>query len=135
MGVADYPGNPTCNGQWNTAPNCAGLWEHSHPAVHGCAHDTDQWGGCNAPTWMTDTYLGIGLAPGGDVWMGGQNRTTVFHYGSYGGNHNRLYAWCKAPEDTEGPYNMAPRWCTAHNPHGGPHHRFTCGPDQPLRIL
>jgi hypothetical protein len=134
MGVADYPGNPTCNGQWNTEPNCAGVWEHSHPAVQGCAHNTDQWGGCNAPIWLTDAYRGIGLAPGGDVWMGGQNRTTVFHYGSYGGNSNRLFAWYKAQEDTEGPYNMAPGWCTAHNPHGAQYNGFTCGQDDRLDI-
>jgi hypothetical protein len=135
MGIADYPGNPTCNGQWNTEPNCAGLWEHAHPAVQGCAENTDQWGGCSRPIWMTDLYFGIGLTPGGDVWMGGNNRTTVFHYGSYGGNNNSkgLGAWYKAGNDTEGPF-MAPGWCTAHNPNGAQYNGFTCGTDNRLDI-
>jgi hypothetical protein len=64
--------------------------------------------------------------------MGGNDRTTVFHYGTYGGNNSSkgLGAWYRAGNDTEGPF-MAPGWCTAHNPQGA---GITCGTDNRLDI-
>lgn len=72
-GDPNYAGNPKCNG----APSCSGVAEHSHPAYNGCSSDN----GCGAWVWVTDEYRGIAVAPDGDVWVGGLDRTTKFHWG------------------------------------------------------
>ena len=77
FGKADFPGNPTCNGQIA----CAGVLEHVHPAFN------DSEG-----NFVTDSYWGIAVDPvaqGGlhDVWFGGAARTTRFRFGQTGGDY------------------------------------------------
>ena len=113
VGLADAPGNPTCNGEYpggfNTGPsaiNCANVWEHSHPAVSGCSVDSTSNGYCGTgghTLWLTDAYYGISKdLQTGDVWFGGQNRSTVYHFGSYRSlGLNPLTAYYAAEADTE----------------------------------
>jgi hypothetical protein len=35
--------------------------------------------------WVTEDYRGIALAPDGDVWFGGEDRTTKFHWAAFAG--------------------------------------------------
>ncbi len=92
---ADAPNTPTCNGE----PACSPVWEHSHPAISGCAIDYDLTTSYCPPskaTWLTDAYYGVAVDPmNHDLWMGGANRSTKFHSGTYNGN----YDW--AENDTE----------------------------------
>jgi hypothetical protein len=114
VGIADYPGNPTCNGEYpghQTAINCAGVWEHAHPAISGCAVDRVP---CpqGMGVWLTDGYFGVALDPSNhDLWFGGQIRTTKYHYGTYGGGLGGYY---KAEDDTEGTPEK-PGSCTSRN--------------------
>jgi hypothetical protein len=76
-GDPDHTAHPACNG----APACSGVVEHSHPAFNGCSGETV----CGSWQWVTDTYRGIAPAPDGDVWFGGADRTTKFHWSAFGG--------------------------------------------------
>jgi len=76
-GDPDHTASPTCNG----APACSGVAEHSHPAFNGCSGDPV----CGSWRYVTDAYRGIAPAPDGDVWFGGADRTTRFHWGAFGG--------------------------------------------------
>ena len=76
-GDPNYAGNPKCNG----AATCSGVAEHSHPAFNGCTKDD----GCGTWAWITADYRGIAVAPDGDVWFGGADRTTRFHWSAFGG--------------------------------------------------
>jgi hypothetical protein len=80
-GDPNYAGitaNPKCDGE----RDCSGLVEHSHPAFNGCSNDN----GCGSWIWVTEDYRGIALAPDGDVWFGGSDRTTKFHWGFFRGS-------------------------------------------------
>ncbi|HEY2027670.1 MAG TPA: hypothetical protein VGH20_00545 [Myxococcales bacterium] len=81
-GKAEFAGDPTCNGEYQGDPdfhpgNCAGVFEHVHPAVDGPSGGT-----------LTQDYFGMAFdsqpTPDGthDVWFGGYNRTTLFKYGT-----------------------------------------------------
>jgi hypothetical protein len=138
MGKASYAGSATCNGEYDgylAHPDCTGVWEHSHPAISGCSTDT-VGGSCNNPIWLTDSYFGIGLDRG-DVWFGGYNRSTVFHYGTYGGNNTAgagLEAYYAAgANDTEWS-PQGPGYCTNHNPNGARFNGVPCGADNRLDI-
>jgi hypothetical protein len=81
VGLADYAGNPACNGEYpglQTSINCAGVWEHTHPAINGYATDNPN----DYATWaFTEDYYGISVDPlTSDIWFGGQIRTTRFHF-------------------------------------------------------
>jgi hypothetical protein len=76
-GDPKHAGAPKCNG----AASCSGVAEHSHPAFNGCTKDD----GCGTWAWITADYRGIAVAPDGDVWFGGADRTTRFHWSSFGG--------------------------------------------------
>ena len=138
---ASYAGNPTCNGEYpgfRNNVNCTGSYEHSHPAINACATDTDKTGrNCPSPVYLTDAYYGISIDPTSkDVWFGGLNRSTVFHYGTYGGNTNGggLSAFYAAQADTEAQPPQAPGYCTLHNPNGAAYKGVTCGVDDRLDI-
>ena len=95
---ADAQSTPTCNGQ----PACDPVWEHSHPYIAGCQVEYDFANGAYCPTdktsVLTDAYFGVAVDPlNHDLWMGGTNRSTKFHSGTYNGN----YEW--AHDDTENP--------------------------------
>jgi hypothetical protein len=81
LGLADFAGNPTCNGQYpgmQLSTNCAGVWEHAHPAVNGYASNDP---GNNQVWFLTEDYYGIAVDPKTqDVWFGGQIRTTRFRF-------------------------------------------------------
>jgi hypothetical protein len=98
-GDPNYAGiaaNPTCDGQ----PGCSGVVEHSHPAFNGCSFDNP----CGPWIWVTDAYRGIDVAPDGDVWFGGSDRTTKFHWGFFGGSpRNRFIAAASLTEDPFSP--------------------------------
>jgi len=117
VGTADYPGNPTCNGQYpgnQSRTNCAGVWEHSHPHIGGCSVEQTPCPS-NKAVLLTDSYYGAAVDPAThDVWFGGLIRTTKYHYGTYGGG---LGAYYNAEEDTE-TQGFAPGTCTAANPRG-----------------
>jgi hypothetical protein len=71
-GDPNYAGNPTCDGQWA----CSGNLEHSHPAVNGSSNE-----------YLTGDYRGVSVDPAtGDVWFGGFNRTTRFHWNAFAGS-------------------------------------------------
>lgn len=53
--------------------SCTGVFEHVHPAVNSA----------EGP-FLTDNYYGIAVAPNGDVFFGGLNRSTRFLYGKEG---------------------------------------------------
>ena len=148
VGKASYAGNPSCNGEYDGAKahtDCAAAWEHTHPYISGCRVDTkiDPSTGKPLPcpsdqtSVLTDGYYGISLAGNGDVWFGGQNRSTVFHYGTYGGNAKGTNAYYLAEYDSEygddhDNYSLyVPGYCTAHNPRGA---GVTCGPDNHLDL-
>jgi hypothetical protein len=98
---------PNCGGE----PGCSPVWEHSHPAISGCAVDYDFFGGQSCPSdqtqWLTDAYFGVAVDPSDlDMWMGGANRTTKFHSATKGD-------YFSAQADTEaapGPAGAADRW-------------------------
>lgn len=72
-GKGNFTGNATCNGQLN----CAGNWEHVHPATCGTVGDHT--------VLLTDSYYGVSVDPAsGDVWFGGLIRATRFRMGTYG---------------------------------------------------
>jgi hypothetical protein len=79
LGFADFAGNPTCNGLYpgmQASVNCAGVWEHVHPAVNGFAGNNDDrvW-------FLTSDYYGVSVDPlTQDIWFGGQIRTTRFRF-------------------------------------------------------
>lgn len=79
-GSATYAGAPRCNGQLG----CSGVLEHVHPAINSSDGDL-----------LTDSYYGVSpaLDGTGDVWFGGENRSTRFKYGQLG--------YWKAQEDSE----------------------------------
>lgn len=77
-GKAEFAGDPTCNGEYQGDPNfhpgnCAGVFEHVHPAIDGPANGT-----------LTQDYFGVAFDAlvAHDVWFGGYNRTTRFKYGT-----------------------------------------------------
>jgi hypothetical protein len=80
-GHADFNGDPTCNGEYPGDPkspphaNCAGVWEHIHPAISGSAGEV-----------LTGDYYGVALdlETPHDVWFGGIIRTTRFKFGTFG---------------------------------------------------
>ena len=98
-GHADFNGDPTCNGEYpglQTTLNCAGVWEHVHPAINGPAGGT-----------LTGDYRGIALdqTTAHDVWFGGLNRTTRFKFGTDNGDYY------KAETGTENdPSNIIDVW-------------------------
>ncbi|HEX9573322.1 MAG TPA: hypothetical protein VF994_04455 [Myxococcales bacterium] len=70
-GNPNYAGDPTCDGQFA----CSGNIEHSHPAVNGANR-----------VYLTGDYRGVAPDPvTGDVWFGGLNRTTRFHWNAFTG--------------------------------------------------
>ena len=135
VGIADAPNTPTCNGQYPpaTGPNCAVVWEHSHPAISGCADET--YPSCSHPLWLTDSYFGVAVDPTNhDAWIGGSDRSTKFHMGTYGGD---LSAFYMAQDDTEAnPKSSSPLSMPGTNapcPHTMPcgmSNRFDLWPDQ-----
>lgn len=98
MGDANHPGTQNC--RWADTPNptpppvgtksdpfsndfghfgCSGVLEHAHPAISGLRSD----GSCCS--LLTGGYYGVSLEPAtGDVWFGGQMRTTRFRYATNG---------------------------------------------------
>ncbi|MFL5421581.1 MAG: hypothetical protein ACJ79Y_12515, partial [Myxococcales bacterium] len=101
LGDGGYAGDPKCNGQLN----CSGLVEHGHPAFNGIQAD----GSCC--DFVTGDYRGVAIDPAtGDVWIGGLNRTTKFHYGviAGGGRAGRFFS---ADFFTEGPGRGPPPAC------------------------
>jgi hypothetical protein len=72
---ADFPGNPTCNGQLR----CSGIEEHTHPALNA-------YGDSGGDVLLTDAYYGVAVHSSGDVIFGGANRSTRFRYGTTGNN-------------------------------------------------
>jgi len=82
LGLADYAGSPTCNGQ----PGCSGNLEHVHPGIN----DVHGW-------LITDLYYGVAIdtVPHADkagnaiydVWFGGMARTTRFRFGETSGDY------------------------------------------------
>jgi hypothetical protein len=93
-GEPNYGGNPKCDGQLN----CSGVVEHAHPAFNGA----DANGGCC--DYITQDYRGVALDPSsGDVWFGGENRTTKFHWGATAGSkQSRFFAAESWTEDNGG---------------------------------
>ncbi len=101
LGEAHYTGNQSC--QWESSNNppvptsitspfnneyghegCSGVLEHVHPALNGYA--TNNANSCCV--YLTETYYGISVDPvTTDVWFGGLDRTTLFHYGSTNGDY------------------------------------------------
>jgi hypothetical protein len=81
---ADAANAPTCDGE----PGCPVI-EHSHPAISGCSVNYDYANGScpsNKVQWLTDLYFGVSVDPAThDMWIGGSNRTTLFHSASLGG--------------------------------------------------
>jgi hypothetical protein len=85
--------------------------EHVHPAVN--AWNADQSG----VILLTDAYYGVSVAENGDVWFGGDNRSTRFRYGSNGNDYwqaqleseasesawNRIDIWPDAVSEPEMP--------------------------------
>jgi hypothetical protein len=88
-GHADFQGNPTCDGEYPgdpTAPphaNCAGVWEHVHPAIDGPGGSI-----------LTGDYRGVAVDPQAphDIWFGGINRSTLFKFGSLGDFYSAMDA-------------------------------------------
>lgn len=80
-GHADFAGDPTCDGEYPgnvNSPlhvNCAGVWEHVHPAISGSLGEV-----------LTGDYYGVALdlVQPHDVWFGGIIRTTRFKFGELG---------------------------------------------------
>ena len=71
-GNPTYAGDPTCDGQFA----CSGNIEHTHPAVNGANN-----------VYLTGDYRGVAPDPAtGDVWFGGLNRTTRFHWAANTGS-------------------------------------------------
>jgi hypothetical protein len=63
------------------------LIEHSHPAFEGYQND-------GTLSFITDEYRGIAVDPSsGDVWFGGANRTTKFHWGTSGRSFWTADSW------------------------------------------
>lgn len=89
---ADAGNTPTCGGE----PSCDPVWEHSHPAISGCLVDYDlssTYCPSDKVAWLTDAYYGVAIDPSThDLWLGGTNRTTKFHSGTYGGDYFRAQA-------------------------------------------
>jgi hypothetical protein len=85
-GNPNYQGDPTCDGQFA----CSGNVEHTHPAVNGTNN-----------VYLTGDYRGVAPDPlTGDVWFGGLNRTTRFHWAAFTGSSvDRFFG---AQELTEG---------------------------------
>jgi hypothetical protein len=78
-GNPTFAGNPTCDGQIA----CAGTLEHVHPAINAYASNTG-----NALIYLTEDYRGVAVDPvTHDVWFGGANRTTKFHFATTGGSY------------------------------------------------
>jgi hypothetical protein len=73
---ADFPGNPTCNGQLT----CSGIEEHTHPALNAIGESGND-------VLLTDAYYGVAVHSTGDVFFGGANRSTRFYYGTEGNNY------------------------------------------------
>ena len=87
LGQANFPGNPTCNGEYpgkQSSINCAGVFEHTHPAINGYATDDPN----DHRVWyLTEDYYGIAVDPlTQDIWFGGQIRTTRFKFSSSTGS-------------------------------------------------
>ncbi|XXF79385.1 hypothetical protein P2318_06430 [Myxococcaceae bacterium GXIMD 01537] len=85
MGEANFDGNvPSwCYDprDWHTSGfkwdrNCVGLFEHVHPAINGANDEL-----------LTDRYAGVAVASNGDVFFGGEVRSTRFLYGTNGENY------------------------------------------------
>jgi len=93
-GDPNFVGNPTCNGD----TSCSGVVEHAHPAFNGTKAD----GSCC--DFVTEEYRGVALDPAtGDVWFGGVNRTTKFHWGATSGaKKDRFYTAESWTEDYPG---------------------------------
>jgi hypothetical protein len=119
IGKASWVENPTCGGEYSGSQqhaDCVGVYEHSHPAINGCA--SDNFPNCPNPVYLTDNYYGVAVDPTNhDLWMGGLNRSTKFHLWSYGGGLGGFY---QAQADTENapgapcqgplPCGVADRW-------------------------
>jgi hypothetical protein len=85
-GDPGYAGDRTCDGQFA----CSGNVEHSHPAVNGAGN-----------VYLTGDYRGVAPDPlTGDVWFGGLNRTTRFHWNAFNGS--KVDRFFGAQELTEG---------------------------------
>ncbi|NBD07747.1 hypothetical protein GTY96_02030 [Corallococcus sp. c25j21] len=88
MGNAKFDGNVPSYcwdpRPWNTQQSpqfkwefqCAGLYEHVHPAITGAGGEL-----------LSDRYYGIAITENHDVFFGGQIRSTRFYYGSNGDNY------------------------------------------------
>jgi len=74
-GDANYPGDPTCNGQLQ----CSGVREHSHPAINAYGDESR-----SSVILLTGDYYGVSVDSVGDVWFGGAARSTKFGYATYG---------------------------------------------------
>jgi hypothetical protein len=105
LGKAEFAGDPTCNGEYQGDPdfqpgNCAGVFEHVHPAIDGPNGGT-----------LTADYHGMALdlnpdpANLHDIWFGGYNRTTRFKYGS--SNEDYFTAQTRTEND---PSNIIDVW-------------------------
>jgi len=134
---ASYAGDPTCNGEYPGFRNnadCTGVYEHSHPAINACATDSDPTGkSCPSPIYLTDDYYGVSIDPATkDVWFGGLNRSTIFHYGTYGGRG--LGAFYGSQIDTEAQPPQAPGYCTQHNHNGAAYNGIPCGVENRLDL-
>lgn len=88
-GEARFSGDPTCDGQLS----CTGVLEHTHPHI-GARNEE------GTVVILTDSYYGLAPAPNGDVWVGGANRSTRFHYMS---NSRRPGDYFRAAYETEAP--------------------------------
>jgi hypothetical protein len=104
-GDANYQGDPKCNGE----PGCSGIAEHSHPAFNGCSTDN----GCGNWVFVTADYRGVALAPNGDVWFGGADRTTRFHWSAFGGARRDRFVTAAGSTEYQGdpsscPYGIYP---------------------------
>ncbi len=100
LGDATYAGDPACNGE----PACSGVAEHSHPAFNGCSTDN----GCGNWVFITEDYRGVALAPDGDVWFGGADRTTKFHWSAFGGARRDRFMAAATLTEYQGDGTMCP---------------------------
>jgi hypothetical protein len=100
-GDPGYAGDPMCDG----APACSGVAEHSHPAFNGCTAED----GCGPWAWLTGDYRGIAVAPDGDVWFGGADRSTRFHWSAFRGPpRDRFMSAATLTDDSTGDGSTCP---------------------------
>jgi hypothetical protein len=106
LGLADFPGSPSCNGQLS----CAGVWEHVHPAINGYATDNPS----DMRVWLfTGDYYGVSVDPlTSDIWFGGLHRTTRFKFATSAASSpmNRYFDAELKTEDTPYVSNRIDVW-------------------------